>query len=390
MHDGPLAGVNRVTAAVGVAVKVSLRLLLLALLTLGAIDTIAIVLLNAIYEPESLRHRHLWQPVLTRNLILAAPCMILLLALRARVDRGASSTAAGGLVTVVTRVLRIVCWCALVLIGMVEAAVLAGNLLFHQTVTLTRTPAQTLNLLYATLVAIGALTYLRRTRSARPADGDVPDQLRGVARRLVWHTFKRGAQFTAGFAAIFIVGALVFYKMTIEGSSFPSFLVAGHLLVFGAMYVVAGMACGAAAGGIQAAHERTDEIVRGSYALAEPLIRSLLQAAGAPQEQAGAAPPAVVAAPERARGLLARIVQWRLVRVLRGHWVLELLHDCAAHPAAHGSQSLEHLMKDRLIRGTADDIRTRLRLAQWVMFTIAVLLWWAPALLAFLRQPPPS
>jgi hypothetical protein len=279
-------------------------------------------------------------------------------------------------------------WLALVLVGIVEAAVLSGNLLVHQTLTLTRTPSQTLNLLYVTLVATSACTYLVLTRSARPAAGDVPNELRALAGRLVWHSFKRGAQFSALFGVVFVAGALVFSKTIIEGSTFQVFFLAGDFIVLGAVYVIGGAVCGAAVGGIRAAHERVDEIVRSFHSLAEPLIRALVQSAGA--ELGKSSQSQLAAASERARGLLARLVQWRFIRVMRGHWVLELLHDYAAHPAAHPSQSLEQVLGERLIRGTADDIRARLRLTQWVTLAIAALIWWAPALLILLRQSPSS
>lgn len=46
-------------------------MLVVMLLAMLAINTIAILLLNAIYHADVLRQRHLWRPVLLRNLILS-------------------------------------------------------------------------------------------------------------------------------------------------------------------------------------------------------------------------------------------------------------------------------------------------------------------------------
>jgi len=45
------------------------------------------------------------------------------------------------------------------------------------------------------------------------------------------------------------------------------------------------------------------------------------------------------------------------------------------------------LLRERLVRLTIDDVRARLRLMLWATYALAVVLWWAPALLMVVRKP---
>lgn len=366
-----------------------LRQLLVVMLVLLAINASAILLLNAIYDPEALRDRHLWRPVLLRDLILSIPCLVGMYFLRSSANVPLAQSVHGRVRPLFTRLLRIVLWMALLLVAAVQAVTLAGNLVFYQTLSVTRTPSETLNLLYSVLIGLMASVYLTRTRAARPPEGDVPIELFTTGRSLLWHSLKRGAQFSTMFGAAFIAGAYVFYRTIVEASGFAPTLLAGELIVLACGYVLAGVLCGAAAGGLQAARERTDQIVRASYSLAEPLIRTLIQSTVA--TDSGVRPPGaiVLAAPQRVRGLMGRMVQSRFLRLLRGHWGVQLLHDYASQGAGTTGESLERLIRERLIRLTIEDIRGRLRLMLWATYALAVLLWWVPALLALLRKSSP-
>ena len=377
-NNRPIRNGGRLDATLRAGARAALRLLLVVLLALLALDTIAILLLNAIYDPDALRHRHLWRPVLLRNVILSIPCLLLLYFSRSSAEVPLAESADGRVRPPFTKLLRILLSMALLLVAAVEAVVLAGNLVFHQTLTVMRTPSQTLNLLYSVLTGLTALAYLSRTRASRPPGGDVPIELRSTVRSLLWHSLKRSAQFSTMFAAAFIAGAYVFYKTIVEGSEFPPALLAGHLMVLAVGYVVAGVLCGATAGGLQAARERTEQLVRGSYSLAEPLIYTLIQSAAMTASTVSPPNAIVLAAPERARGVMGRMVQSRFLRLLRGHWVIELLHDYAYREAGSAGDSLERLLRERLIRLTIDDVRGRLRLMLWATYALAVVLWWVP------------
>jgi hypothetical protein len=382
----PILDSDRLDATLTAGARAALRVLLVVLLLLLAIDTVATLLLNAIYDPNALRHRHLWRPVLLRDVLLSIPCLLLLYFSRS--SAGVPLAGAGARARLpFTRLLRILLWMALLLVVAVEAVVLAGNLLFYQTLTVTRTPSQTLNLLYSVLFGLAALVYLTRTRALRPPAGDVPIELRTTVRSLLTHSLKRSAQFSTMFAAAFIVGAYVFDKTIVERSQFPPALLAGHLMLLAVGYVVAGVLCGAMAGGLQAALERTEQLVRGSYSLTEPLIQTLIQSAAMTASIVSPQKVIALAAPERARGVMGRMVQSRFLRLLRGHWVIDLLRDYASRGAGSAGDSLERVLRERLIRLTIDDLRGRLRLLLWVTYALAVILWWAPTLLTLVRRP---
>jgi hypothetical protein len=179
----------------------------------------------------------------------------------------------------------------------------------------------------------------------------------------------------------------VFDKTIVERSQFPPALLAGHLMLLAVGYVVAGVLCGAMAGGLQAALERTEQLVRGSYSLTEPLIQTLIQSAAMTASIVSPQKVIALAAPERARGVMGRMVQSRFLRLLRGHWVIDLLRDYASRGAGSAGDSLERVLRERLIRLTIDDLRGRLRLLLWVTYALAVILWWAPTLLTLVRRP---
>ena len=387
MDSRPIFNGDRLDATLAAGARVALRLLLVPLLALLVIDAIAILLLNAIYETDALRHRHLWRPVLLRNLTLSIPCLLLLYFSRSSADVPLAESAHRRVRPPFTRLLRILLWIALLLVAAVEAVTLAGNLLFYETLTVARTPSQTLNLLYSMLIGLAASVYLTRTRVSRPPAGDVPIELRTTVRSLLWQSLKRSAQFSTMFAAAFAAGAYVFYETIVVGSEFPPALLAAHLIVLAIGYVVAGVLCGATAGGLHAMRERAEELVRGSYPLAAPLIRTLLQSTAMAASTVIPPNTIVLAAPERARGVVGRMVQSRFLRLLRGHWVVELLHDYASRGGGSASESLEGLFREKLVRLTIDDVRARLRLMLWATYALAVVLWWAPALLMLVRKP---
>jgi hypothetical protein len=387
MNSRPIFNGDRLDATLSAGARVGLRLLLVVLLALLAIDTIAMLLLNAIYDQDALRHRHLWRPALLRNLILSIPCLLLLYFSRSSADVPLAASAHRRVRPLFTRLLRILLWMALWLVAAVEAVTLAGNLLFYETLTVARTPSQTLNLLYSVLTGLAASVYLTRTGASRPPVGEVPIELRTTVQSLLWHSLKRSVQFSMMFAAAFIAGGYVFYKAIVEGSEFPPALLAGHLIVLAIGYVVAGALCGATAGGLHATRERAEELVRGSHSLAAPLIHTLLQSTATTANTISPPNAIVLAAPERARGITGRMVQSRFLRLLRGHWVVELLHDYTSRGGGSAKESLEGLLRERLVRLTIDDVRARLRLMLWATYALAGVLWWAPTLLMLVRKP---
>lgn len=362
---------KELTSTSDVWLRAAFRLLSIVLLVLLVVGTTAILLLNALYDYDELRPHQLWRPVLYRNAILSVPCLGLLYFSRLRTETPVAPAMSARITALSTRLLRGVLWVGLAIVAIAEAAGVAENVLFHQTLTPTRTPAQTLNLLYSVLTALLAAVYLGRTRASAHGRHVFIEPARKL-RSLLWHALKISALFGVSFGAVFAVGAFVFFKAP-----------GPYVAVLAGAYVLAGVLCGGLVGGIVAARNRTEQIVRGSYSLAEPLIQTLLRPATmsrAPDSSSDAIPPV---SRERPPGVLAKLAQWQFRRSMRGHWIADLLHDDTGQGTGAG-ESLEQLVGERLVRLTIDDIRGRLRLMLWAAHALAAILWWAPAWLALL------
>jgi hypothetical protein len=71
------------------------------------------------------------------------------------------------------------------------------------------------------------------------------------------------------------------------------------------------------------------------------------------------------------------------VRMQRG-WILEFMNQLRQqHPAGLTSESLENLLREKIIQTTIEDIRPRLGLLQWGTYLLAAALFFKPFLLVY-------
>src|SRR5688572_19082234 len=113
-RSSPAAAAN--PGAFQVGMWAVLRSLVAVLLALLAINTVAVLLLNALYEPTALRSRHLWRPVLYRNLIFAAPWLVLLY-FGSRAHRSVAREMHVRVTSLFTRLYRVGLWLALLIVS---------------------------------------------------------------------------------------------------------------------------------------------------------------------------------------------------------------------------------------------------------------------------------
>jgi hypothetical protein len=376
---------NPLVETLGLAVWGALRSFTIALFVLLAVNSVAILTLNLMYETEALRHRYYWPGVLSRNAILGIIVLLLYLFANSRPSIG--KAASDRFSSLKAKALRVLAWLTFLLIAIIETVILAENLLFHQTITLVRTHSQTLNLIYSVLFGSIAVILLVRTRSGRSGQKILPAQLRSLVTSLFWRGLKTSALFSFFFAIIFALGAFLLYKTAIEGQSSPPSFLMLHFPVFAAVYVFAGLLCGGLAGGIYGIRGKAEEVVRGSYSLAEPFVKSLLSKVSADELTNHESLQRIwdrgkSLAGEQAPGLLGKLMQTRFLRSVQGHWLLDLVNQFKQQQAAGATrESLENLLGEKIIQLTTEDIRTRLGLLQWANYALAIVLLLSPALL---------
>lgn len=347
-------------------VPAALRLLAVVLLVLLGVSTVAVLSLNGLYDPDQLRPRHRWQPLLARNAILSIPCLVLFyISSRGSQSREHVPGLTARIAAMHTRVLRVVLLLAMLIALASEGVVVAENLLFHQVLSLTRTPGQTLNLLYAALIAVIAVGYRLRTQVS-PGGHDVPPDVVMTVRSLLGAALKESAIFSVLIGTIFGIGAVVFFGA-------PS----SNLLVLQVIYILAGVLCGGLLGGIQASRRRTGQIVRSAYALVrplvQPLLRTVMSGAGSGASSVEGLPMAShVAAPSA----LARVALWQFRRTLRRHWLADLLPGVVTAGAA--SVPMEERIAEHVVQFTISDLDGRLRLMWWGAWALTGVLWWSP------------
>ena len=173
------------------------------------------------------------------------------------------------------------------------------NRLFHDTLTLTRTPSQTLNLMYGGLIVCLALVYLPRARAAADA-ANLPPNWGLTLRRVTWEAFTSGGLFAALATGLFAAGAWLFIPATSQ-----------YLVLAGALYVFGGLLCGLSFGSLLAIRRGAADIVRATYELTEPVMQLLIRNVTA-NGLSGVAIGAPAVATERPRSLLARLAQQQL------------------------------------------------------------------------------
>ena len=376
---------NPLVETLGVAVWGALRFFAIALFVLLVVNSVAILTLNLVYETEALRHRYYWPGVLSRNAILGIFVFLLYLFANSRPSVGKAS--ADRFSSLKVKALRVLSWLIFPLIAIIETVALAENLLFHQTATLVRTHSQTLNLIYSVLFGSIAVILLVRTNTGRPEPKILPAQLRSLATNLFWRGLKTGALFGFFFAIIFTLGALFVYKTAVEGQSPSLSFFALHFPVFAAVYVFAGLLCGGLAGGIYGIRSKAEEVVRGSYSLAEPLVKNLLSKVSIDEltnrdslQQIWGRGKDLVG--EQPSGILGRLMQMRFLRSVQKHWLFELVMQFKQQQAAGATrESLENLLSEKIVQVTADDIKARLELLQWLTYALAIVMLLSPALL---------
>src|SRR5688500_17126524 len=128
--------------------QATLRLIASILLVLLAVNTAAVVLLNVIYgDSLPATARTLWRPIVYRNAVFAVPCLLLLYFVRNRHAPGASPALSARVTWLYRKLIAAALVLGLIVGVLAQAFDVAENVIFYRTVSLTRTPAQTLNLL---------------------------------------------------------------------------------------------------------------------------------------------------------------------------------------------------------------------------------------------------
>jgi hypothetical protein len=75
-------------------------------------------------------------------------------------------------------------------------------------------------------------------------------------------------------------------------------------------------------------------------------------------------------------------MQMRFLRSVQGHWLFELAMRIKQQQAAGATrESLENLLSEKIVQVTADDIKARLGLLQWLTYALAIVMLLSPALL---------
>lgn len=349
--------------------RVTLRTLAALFLVLLAVNSVAITGLNLLFEGEQLRPRQLWRPILARNAVLAV--FPLLLFFHFRPGTAPLPETVRRVTWLYARLLRGAVYIALGIAAAGAAVTMLENRLFHDTLTLTRTPSQTLNLMYGGLIVCVALVYLPRARAAADA-ANLPPNWGLTLRRVTWEAFTSGGLFAALATGLFAAGAWRFIPATSQ-----------YMVLAGALYVFGGLLCGLSFGSLLAIRRGAADIVRATYELTEPVMQILIRNVTA-NGLSGVAIGAPAVATERPRSLLARLAQQHLLRSLRRHWVGDLFEGLGA--AASGPEAVERLIADRVVTLTISDLRARLGLMLYATAGGATLLWLLPVIVARIAQ----
>jgi hypothetical protein len=357
------------------------------MLTLLVINTVSVLTLNLLYDSESLRPRFHWRGVSVRNAILGVLFLGLYLFARTTAQTGTESRPSA----IKSRILRIVAWTLLTVISVVEATTLASNLLFHQSVTLVRTPAQTYSLIHSVLFGLLGTTLLVRHRLAKTSGGLLPADLRSMIIGALWHGIKKSVAYSVVYALVFCIGAFAVYQWSIAGNDPQPFFLGFHFPAFAAIYVLAGLLCGAHAGAVAAVRDKTEILVKHCDSLAAPLMHSIVMSIplDSPAGQSSlrqSFEELKLSAGTTFGGLLGKFVRNKFAESLRGAWVVDLIEQSGRQnneSTARGS--LATALRERMVRLATDDINRRARLVQWAIYAIAGLIFISPAMFIILR-----
>jgi hypothetical protein len=381
---------NHVLETINSTIWSALRFLMIALLVLLLVNTAAILALNFIYGTEALRHRYHWQGTLLRNAFfgLFFVCIYFFARSGAPISKGPTEDRFS---SVKTKLLRAFAWLALMGMAVIETITLAGNLLFYQTATLVRTPSQTLNLIYTGFFGCIGAILLSRTRSSGARQELLPSQLRSLLTGVLWHGFKRSIACSFLFAVIFALGAFIVYKTAIEGRDPPPHFIMLPFPFFFAIYILAGLLCGAHVGAISAIRGKTDELVRGCYSLAEPLLSSLL---GHVRVEETGNLGSLYEMIDRAKltgatglGVAARLMQRTYLHSIRGSWIVDLIGQWRQqHTTGFTKEPLENVLREKIIQVTAGEVKGRLALFEWATYALAAALLSSPFLLLLMAR----
>ncbi len=376
---------QRLLGTVNQVVWSALQFLMLALLVLLLVNTAAILTLNLLYDPELLRPRYYWRGVFIRNAIFGIFFLILYFVSRSKAslddelqDRVAS---------IKSKILRVCGWLLMIGVTLIETMIVVTNLLFHQQITLVRTPAQSLNLIHAVIFGTIGSLLIFRTGVSKSSRRFFSVDLRSLLVSMLWHGLKKSLAFSLLYAIIFGVSTFVIYKWSVEGRD-P--LV--HFPAFAAIYILTGLICGAHAGAIAAMRDKTDDLVKGCDSLAAPLTHAMVM--NVPLDKMNSQT-SVQHAIDRlktpiessAHGVLGRFVQKKITELAQGAWIIELVDQCSRQGnPAKARESLENTLRQKLIRIITDDMNSRLRLMQFLVYAIAVALLLSPALFLWLAR----
>jgi hypothetical protein len=134
---------------------------------------------------------------------------------------------------------------------------------------------------------------------------------------------------------------------------------------------------------------KTNELVRGCYSLAEPLLSSLLNQVRLEQmTNLGSLYEMINRAQltgARGLGVVARLVQRPYLHSIQRSWIVDLIDQWRQQQTTgFTKEPLENVLREKIIQATAEEISTRLVLFEWATYALAAVLLSSPFLLLFM------
>jgi hypothetical protein len=234
-------------------------------------------------------------------------------------------------------------------------------------------------------------TLLVRHRLAKASGGLLPADLRSMIIGALWHGIKKSVAYSVVYALVFCIGAFVVYQWSVAGNDPQPFFLGFHFPAFAAIYVLAGLLCGAHAGAVAAVRDKTEILVKHCDSLAAPLMHSVVMniPLDSPAGQSSlrqSFEELKLSAGTPFGGLLGKFVRNKFAESLHGAWVVDLIEQSRRQnneSTARGS--LATALRERMVRLATDNINGRARLVQWAIYAIAGLIFISPAMFIILR-----
>jgi hypothetical protein len=350
-----------------------------------AVNTAAVLAVNLLYGPASLRPRYQWHGVVARNAIFGVLFIIAYFVCRSKA--GSRDQLPPRFVSIKTRMLRISAWLLLAILAAIETITLATNLVLDRQLTLIKTPSQTLNLCHAVLLAAVAMALLFRTRAATSEGKLLAADLRSLITATLWYGLRKSLVYSVLYAMVFAAGAFLVFKWFVEGRDPQTGFLISHFVTLAGIYVVLGLLCGAHAGAVAAIRDKIPDLMKLCDGLGAPLIRAVVANIALDRGADRAAIRDMIdrlkgAAQSPPGGFLGRLAQRRLTEFLHEGGMIDLIeHWSGQNNSGAAKEALVGALREKLIRLTTDQMEQRLNVVRGVIHAITTVLLLSPALL---------